>query len=199
MKKQFLLSLLILSLSIVAKAMGWTQVPVAQVWIRAILIADYDYLGAFEEAKKLFEGLQQDSWQVVPPRKEELPALVRPAMGKVSSGFGTRKHPILGGERDHRGIDLEAPLGSPILAALPGTVQKVERDPTYGLKIVLEHSDEYETLYAHCREALVKPGEKVSAGQVIGRVGDSGLATGPHLHFELRVRGKAVDPDQLIK
>ena len=199
MKKQMVLSLLILILSLVAKTMGWTQAPGAQMWFHAILRADYDYRGAFEEARRLFEGLREGSWQIIPPRQEELPGLVRPAMGKVSSGFGMREHPILGGEREHKGIDLEAPLGSPILAALPGLVEKVEQDPTYGLKIVLSHEDDFETLYAHCQAALVKPGEKISAGQVIGRVGDSGLATGPHLHFELRVRGKAVDPGQLIK
>jgi len=199
MKKQLLLSVLILGLFLIAKTMGWTQAPGAQMWFRAILCADYDYLGAIEEARRLFEGLREGSWQVLPPTEEELPGLVRPAMGKVSSVFGAREHPILGGRRHHQGIDLEAQKGSPILAALAGEVACVERDPTYGLKIVLDHEDEYQTLYAHASEALVKPGEKVSAGQVIGRVGDSGLATGPHLHFELHRQGKAVNPGQLIK
>ncbi|HQD40763.1 MAG: M23 family metallopeptidase [Firmicutes bacterium] len=199
MKKQIILSLLILVLSIAAKAAGWTKSASAQMWFRAILKADYDYQGAFTEARKFFDELRkQGGWQIL-EQEEKLPGLVRPVMGSVSSGFGMREHPVLGGKRQHQGIDLEAPKGSPILAAMAGEVEAVERDSTYGLKIVLRHANEYRTVYAHCDEALVKAGDQVKAGQVIGRVGDSGLATGPHLHFELRIGDRAIDPGQLIK
>ena len=199
MKKQIIISLLILVFSIAAKAVGWTKSASAQIWFRAILKADYDYHGAFTEARKFFAELRQRrGWRVM-EQEAELPGLVRPVMGRVSSDFGIREHPVLGGQRQHQGIDLEAPKGSPILAAMAGEVEAVERDSTYGLKIVLRHADEYRTIYAHCDEALVKAGDQVKAGQVIGRVGDSGLATGPHLHFELRIGDRAIDPGQLIK
>mgnify|MGYP000850974143 FL=1 len=200
MKKQFVVSALILALSLAAKSVGWTRAPGAQTWFHAVLRADYDYEGAFSETRRFFQRLWQGgSWQVKPPKQAELPGLVRPVIGKVSSGFGQREHPVLGGKREHQGIDLAAPKGSPILAALPGEVETVGRENGYGLKIVLKHDDEYETLYAHCDEALVRVGERVKAGQVIGRVGDSGLTTGAHLHFELHYKGIAVDPGELIK
>ena len=198
MKKQIILSLLILVLSIAAKAAGWTKSASAQLWFRAILKADYDYQGAFTEARKFLMSLENRGLEIL-EQEEKLPGLVRPVMGSVSSGFGMREHPVLGGKRQHQGIDLEAPKGSPILAAMAGEVEAVERDSTYGLKIVLRHANEYRTVYAHCDEALVKAGDQVKAGQVIGRVGDSGLATGPHLHFELRIGDRAIDPGQLIK
>lgn len=105
----------------------------------------------------------------------------------ITSIFGWRLHPVTGVQRFHTGTDLGAPMGTPVLAALAGRVLLADALGGYGLAIALEHSQgTQQTLYAHLSEIFVKPGEEVKQGTVIGRVGSTGLSTGPHLHFELR-------------
>jgi murein DD-endopeptidase MepM/ murein hydrolase activator NlpD len=105
----------------------------------------------------------------------------------ITSLFGWRVHPITGNTRMHTGTDLGAPMGTPVLAALTGRVIMADFFGGYGLSIALEHQDgTQQTLYAHLSEIFVKPGDVVSQGTVIGRVGSTGASTGPHLHFEYR-------------
>lgn len=105
----------------------------------------------------------------------------------ISSAFGWRVHPISGDQRFHAGTDLAAPLGTPVLAAYAGRVAIADFLGGYGLAVALEHGKgNHQTLYAHLSEIFVKPGEIVSQGAVIGRVGSTGNSTGPHLHFEFR-------------
>ena len=105
----------------------------------------------------------------------------------ITSLFGWRMHPISGNPRFHAGTDLGAPLGTPVLAASPGTVEIADYMGGYGLTVVLNHNKAtLQTLYAHLSEIFVEPGEKVAQGTVIGRVGSTGNSTGPHLHFETR-------------
>jgi murein DD-endopeptidase MepM/ murein hydrolase activator NlpD len=105
----------------------------------------------------------------------------------ISSIFGWRRHPILGTTRFHAGTDMSAPLGTPVVAAMSGDVAIANFMGGYGLSVVLSHADgDRKTLYAHLSEIFVKPGETVKQGEVIGRVGSTGLSTGPHLHFEVR-------------
>ena len=116
--------------------------------------------------------------------------------GVLRSGFGSRRHPILKYVRMHTGVDFAAPRGTPILAAGNGVVEKMERNSGYGNMTVIRHTNGYETLYAHqtgFAKGLAK-GSRVRQGQVIGYVGSTGLSTGPHLHFEIRVNDKPVDP-----
>ncbi len=116
--------------------------------------------------------------------------------GVLRSGFGMRRHPILGYARMHTGVDFAAPTGTPILAAGNGVVEKIGRNSGYGNMIILQHTNGYETLYGH-QSAFAKglvEGSRVRQGQIIGYVGSTGLSTGPHLHFEIRVNGKPVDP-----
>ncbi len=114
----------------------------------------------------------------------------------VTSGFGPRVDPIDGTTKNHTGLDLRAASGSPILATADGVVRSAGPRGGYGNAVELDHGGGLTTLYGHASQVLVKPGEKVSAGQEIGVVGQTGRATGPHLHFELRKDDRAVDPTQ---
>nr|WP_246429930.1 M23 family metallopeptidase [Prosthecomicrobium pneumaticum] len=116
--------------------------------------------------------------------------------GILRSTFGYRRHPILGYKRLHAGVDWAAPRGTPILAAGNGTVEKAGWSSGYGRFTLVRHANGYETAYAH-QSAIAKgivPGAKVRQGQVIGYVGSTGLSTGAHLHYEVRVNRKPVDP-----
>jgi murein DD-endopeptidase MepM/ murein hydrolase activator NlpD len=105
----------------------------------------------------------------------------------ITSLFGWRTHPITGNARMHTGTDIGAPLGTPVVAAMAGRVLLSDFLGGYGMAIALEHSDgTQQTLYGHLSEIFVKPGELIQQGAVIGRVGNTGNSTGPHLHFELR-------------
>ena len=116
--------------------------------------------------------------------------------GKFRSGFGARRHPILGYVRLHTGVDWSAAIGTPIIAAGNGVVEKAGWAGGYGKQIILRHANGYETSYNH-QSAFAKgiaPGVRVRQGQTIGFLGQTGLATGPHLHYELIVNGTKVDP-----
>ncbi|WP_292651291.1 M23 family metallopeptidase [Mesorhizobium sp.] len=116
--------------------------------------------------------------------------------GKFRSGFGARRHPILGYVRMHTGVDWSAAIGTPIIAAGNGVVEKAGWAGGYGKQIIIRHANGYETSYNH-QSAFAKgiaPGVRVRQGQTIGFLGQTGLATGPHLHYELIVNGTKVDP-----
>jgi murein DD-endopeptidase MepM/ murein hydrolase activator NlpD len=120
---------------------------------------------------------------------------VRPVAGyPISSGFGMRFHPILGYARMHTGIDFAAPLGTPIRAAAAGRVLWASWRGGYGRCIILLHDGGVATLYGHCSAISVYPGQLVKGGDLIGATGSTGLSTGPHLHFEIRVNGLPVNP-----
>ena len=114
----------------------------------------------------------------------------------VGSVYGPRRHPILGGTRSHGGVDLPAPSGTPVRAAAAGTVRYVGRNGSYGRFIRLDHGFGLETAYGHLRGYArdLRRDRRVRRGEVIGNVGSSGLSTGPHLHYEVRIDGRAIDP-----
>ena len=119
---------------------------------------------------------------------------VWPVAAPVTSGFGMRVHPLTGTPRVHAGIDFGAPTGTPIRAAAPGTVVVAGVMGGYGNTVDIRHSDGTTTRYAHQSRLLVRSGQQVAAGQVIGLVGSTGASTGPHLHFEVRTPAGPVDP-----
>jgi murein DD-endopeptidase MepM/ murein hydrolase activator NlpD len=125
--------------------------------------------------------------------------MLMPVNGQITSQFTrSRFHPILQVFRAHRGVDLAAPAGTRIHAPAAGTVLSVGRRLGFGLTVDIQHSGGIVTRYAHCRSALVQPGDTVAMGQAIATVGASGLATAPHLHFEVIVHGTPVDPIKFI-
>ena len=116
--------------------------------------------------------------------------------GSFRSGFGSRRHPILGYSKMHTGVDWAAPTGSPIIAAGNGVVEKAGWAGGYGKQTIIRHANGYETSYNHQSRIAngVKEGARVRQGQVIGYVGTTGLSTGAHLHYELMVNNRKVDP-----
>jgi murein DD-endopeptidase MepM/ murein hydrolase activator NlpD len=134
--------------------------------------------------------------------KEEWMA-ARPAIQPISmkdlvrygSSFGMRMHPILNLVRPHEGIDLTAPRGTNIYATADGMVIEAGyRAGGFGKKVLIDHGYGYHTLYGHCSEVLVEPGQRVKRGEVIAKVGSTGLSKSPHLHYEVHVNGRPVDP-----
>jgi murein DD-endopeptidase MepM/ murein hydrolase activator NlpD len=111
-----------------------------------------------------------------------------------TSGFGMRVHPVLGGRRQHKGIDLAAPVGTPVYATADGEVSKAEWFSSYGLYVSMEHGGDIQTRFGHMSRLNVAAGQMVHKGDLIGYVGTTGRSTGPHLHYEVRVAGEAVNP-----
>jgi murein DD-endopeptidase MepM/ murein hydrolase activator NlpD len=127
-------------------------------------------------------------------RMANLPSIM-PTNGWLTSQFSrSRFHPILHTSRAHEGIDVVAPMGSPIVAPAAGRVSKAEREAGYGLMVQIDHGNGLVTTYAHILRIAVNVGQHVTRGQLIATVGNSGLTTGPHLHYEIQLNGKSVDP-----
>lgn len=140
-----------------------------------------------------------------PPPALSLGTIARPwdralpvAARALTSGFGMRTHPLLGGRRAHLGIDLSAPTGSPIVATSDGIVTAADWRGGYGLLVALDHGRGLETRYGHMSRLGVSVGQRVSKGQILGFVGSTGFSTGPHLHYEMRMNGQPVDPTPSI-
>jgi murein DD-endopeptidase MepM/ murein hydrolase activator NlpD len=131
-------------------------------------------------------------------RMKNIPA-IRPISGRdlkkqILSGFGMRLHPIYGDIRMHTGIDLNADAGTPIYATGNGIVESARYDGGYGYCVVVDHKFGYKSVYGHCKTMLVRPGQQVARGEKIATVGMTGDATGNHVHYEVRVKGKADNP-----
>lgn len=117
-----------------------------------------------------------------------------PVSARLTSGFGARAHPIRGGIRAHSGVDLAASYGSPIVATADGVVGTAGWSGGYGLLVAISHGDDVQTRYGHLSRITVAAGQQVRRGDVIGFVGSTGESTGPHVHYEVRVNGTAIDP-----
>ena len=124
---------------------------------------------------------------------------IMPTQGWLSSNFSSmRPHPVLNEARPHEGIDVVAPIGTPILAPGAGVVLSAQRETGYGNTVVIDHGHGIITRYAHASRLLVRVGERVQRGDRIALVGNSGLSTSPHLHYEVHVNGKPVNPMRYV-
>ncbi len=122
-------------------------------------------------------------------------AVVFPIMApKLSSGYGDRKHPVYRSTRHHNGVDLAAPENSHVRAIASGTVVFADHYAGFGKLVTIKHKAGYSSLYGHLSEIRVNPGDRIKAGDILGRVGSTGNVTGPHLHFEWRRKGAPIDP-----
>ncbi|MFY9359698.1 MAG: peptidoglycan DD-metalloendopeptidase family protein [Bacillota bacterium] len=153
-------------------------------------------LDEFErQSKALEQVIRELQAQGHQREKKEGLAMIRPVSGGwVSSEYGNRWHPVLQYYRFHSGIDIAVNSGTPIMAAEDGTVIVATFDSGYGNYVVIDHGGGISTLYAHCSKLLVSVGDVVTRGQTIALVGSTGLSTGPHLHFEVRVNGATDNP-----
>lgn len=123
---------------------------------------------------------------------------VTPVSGPMTSDFGYREHPVLGGNRFHYGLDIGAPSGTPIRCFAAGTVEYTGVSDSYGKYVKVNHADGISTFYAHCSAILVKDGQTVKKNDVIAKVGMTGTATGPHLHLEVRCGETLLDPKHYV-
>lgn len=149
------------------------------------------------KVKELDEAL--DTLDRIKTQARKLP-LANPAPGySISSSFGARKDPLIGTPALHSGMDFRAPYGSQARATASGVVTKAGWNGGYGRMVEIDHGGGFVTRYAHLSKVLVAPDQKVVAGDEIGEVGSSGRSTGPHLHYEVRRGGDAIDPLRFIK
>ena len=146
-------------------------------------IKSFDYLAALTDSSKT--------------RVTHMPA-IQPVPEKylrtMASGYGARRDPVYGTMKFHEGMDFSAPVGTPVYATADGTVKTSSWQSSYGNLIEIDHGFNYTTRYAHLSKLIAKPGQKVSRGDLIGLVGNTGKSTGPHLHYEVRYRGAPQNP-----
>jgi murein DD-endopeptidase MepM/ murein hydrolase activator NlpD len=138
--------------------------------------------------------------ELIAERSERLsrtPSIL-PVRGLLTSGFSWRRHPFTGRRQFHPGLDVAAPEGTPVHAPADGVVVKTERHGGYGKVLYVSHGDGITTRYGHLLEYRTRPGERVRRGDVVGLVGNTGRSTGPHLHYEVLVHGKQVDPMKYV-
>jgi murein DD-endopeptidase MepM/ murein hydrolase activator NlpD len=121
-----------------------------------------------------------------------------PVHGRISGRYGMRLHPVYRRRMMHTGLDIAAPRGTSIRAALDGRVTFVGWKGGYGKTVIIEHPNGYETLYGHCSTILVDRGQTVKKGERIARVGTTGVSTGPHVHFEVKKGGKRTNPESML-
>jgi murein DD-endopeptidase MepM/ murein hydrolase activator NlpD len=161
------------------------------------------HLASFKQGRTSLELMRWDKsghsdWFDASGAGERKGAMNSPVNGaRLTSTFGMRVHPILGTERMHKGLDLAAPYGSPIHASMDGVVAMAGRAGGYGNFVRLNHAGGLATGYGHMSKILVRPGQRVHRGDLIGLVGSTGLSTGPHVHFELTRNGVALNPAKM--
>lgn len=180
--------------------------------IIAVLIIKFFFSNYFTEIKNWYnndvnaetkiEDVVADIGVGGPMEEINLPlseGLVNPIKGEITSPFGYRLDPFTGKPSNHSGLDIGASKGENIVAAASGVVEKtVKGHKEYGNYIIINHGGSFSTLYAHCDSIVAKPGDRVSAGEHIAECGSTGRSTGNHLHFEIRINEKRIDPEPFL-
>jgi len=157
---------------------------------------DYD-LNALERRTRLLKESLRAAGDSISSHRERLEATpsMLPARGRLSSRFSNaRQHPILNRSLPHEGVDISGPRGTPIMATANGRVTWAGRRSGYGLVVEVDHGFGLSTFYGHASQTLVRVGQRVTRGEVIALIGNTGIATSPHVHYEVHVAGRPVDP-----
>jgi len=180
------------------KKTSFMKIFVLSCTLLTLSIATFFHLNHLEKEPTtihVVESLLPDLPIIDPPSIHPVPGHL-----KQTAGFGMFMHPFKKVKQMHRGIDIVAPLGTPIVATADGIVTTAtNKEAGYGLHIVIQHDDFYSTFYAHLSKLLVMDGQEVKKGNVIGLVGSTGLSTGPHLHYEVRKDEEKVDPKPYLQ
>lgn len=160
----------------------------------------HSFLEQLRTDTRMEEVHQQALLQALNERRDLLASTpsIWPAKGWITSSFGVRTSPFTAKREFHKGLDISAPMGSPIYAPANGKVLFVGDDSGYGLTVALNHGNGMSTRFAHLNSSAVKAGQNVSRGELIAFVGSSGRSTGPHLHYEVRLNGVFVNPERFI-
>lgn len=167
--------------------------------VEAVLKLDYtDKLNKFVYEKKTIIDQYFVKWVNHTTGENQFYYAVYPLEGKITSGFGERTSPITKKKELHNGIDLSTAIGTNVKAVSAGVVEKVEDSKTMGLTITINHNNGYETIYGHLSQVEVNVGEDIPSGSVIAKSGNSGISTGPHLHFEVHEDTIPVDPSKFL-
>ncbi|MHB1391946.1 MAG: M23 family metallopeptidase [Clostridia bacterium] len=157
-------------------------------------------LGTFSNIKNIIPEAKKDLGVTgeVQESFEDNPSFIMPVEGEITSEYGERVHPVFKTVKMHTGIDIDSKIGTPIKSSTAGQVLMVGEDAING-KYVRVKIGSYEVVYAHCYKISVKEGQSVKQGDILGEVGDTGVVSGPHLHFEVQENGTAVNPmDKLM-
>jgi len=159
--------------------------------------------GVIEDLMREVEGRLEGFREIQEALEERIERLrhtpsIWPAEGWVSCGYGPRINPFTGRREFHTGIDISNHIGTPIVAPADGRVERVWKDRFLGLAVKIDHGYGIKTLYGHLHKVLVKPGQRVKRGERIALMGNSGRSTGPHLHYEVHVKGKPRNPRDYI-
>jgi murein DD-endopeptidase MepM/ murein hydrolase activator NlpD len=154
--------------------------------LRQTELQRYSYLEVLENLEQ-----QRDHWA-------RIPSISPVAEGRITSGYGRRLDPFTKRRALHRGVDISARRGAPIVATADGKVIFAKKNYNYGLTVKIDHGNGIVTLYAHILDIKVKRGDRVKRGQEIARVGSTGRATAPHVHYEVRVDGRTANPRQYM-
>ena len=177
-----------------ARILASAQDSVADSAARALPAADVETLIQRADLLSARFAAVTDSLERNAQRFASVPSIM-PTPGWLTSQFSrSRNHPLLHISRPHEGIDVAAPMGAPIIAPASGVVVRVAYENGYGNTLEIDHGNGIVTRYAHCSRIDVKGGQRVTRGQTIAAVGSTGLATGPHLHYEIHINGKVVNP-----
>lgn len=149
-----------------------------------------------DESTREVKAAEDNKEEITPPEdvQESILEWHPPMQGNVTSEFGERVHPINGEKSNHNGVDIAAEEGAPVVAAAKGVVSKVGYDDANGHYIIVEHGEGITTIYAHLKCSCVREGDAVSPSVKIAEAGNTGISTGPHLHFELKKDGVSINP-----
>ena len=160
-----------------------------------VLIAEQDLSSNIKRSAIFIpDPIADGGWVVIP----SFPVFSPPVDGRISSFYGWRKDPFLANVRFHRGVDISTAKGCKVLSSHDGIIQYAGWGDDCGLMVVVNHEYGFSSRYCHLSEVWVESGDWITRGEDIGSVGDTGRATGPHLHFEIRLAGRSIDPAEVL-